>query len=316
MVVILEAVSGPVTGRRIEIRAGSILRIGRTAKSDYALSEDSYLSGQHFAVECDGTQARVRDLGSSNGTFINGNRITEHVAQEGDSLTAGGSTFTIHLESAASGSPPPIPTGTALGKTAQTPLYTAVQTIVDRPGSAATAAAATQPWPGFSRAQTVLLQTLFGTGAAVFAVVDATRDSRIPAFLDASGEPFLPIDPTGRAQAFVAAPAPHSRLLDVLIKDGWGRGWCSYFNGLVTLEVACAHLAGFATLYTVQSQPFTFRFWDPRVLRALAPLMSAEEGAAFFGPFTRMIAEGEKPEIAVELSMTPRGPRQQTIVLL
>jgi len=99
MLVILEAVSGPIAGRRIEIRAGTILRIGRTAKSDYALGEDSYLSGQHFAIENDGADARARDLGSSNGTFVNGERVTsDAVLREGDSLTAGGSTFTVHLD--------------------------------------------------------------------------------------------------------------------------------------------------------------------------------------------------------------------------
>ena len=60
MLVILEAVSGPIAGRKIEVRAGTILRIGRTAKSDYALGEDSYLSGQHFAIENDGNEARAR----------------------------------------------------------------------------------------------------------------------------------------------------------------------------------------------------------------------------------------------------------------
>src|SRR5580704_5821963 len=98
MLVVLEAVAGPIAGRKIEVRAGSIIRFGRTAKSDYAIGEDSYLSGQHFAVECDGTQCRVRDLGSSNGTFLNGGRITEKVVQEGDSLVAGGSTFTIRVD--------------------------------------------------------------------------------------------------------------------------------------------------------------------------------------------------------------------------
>src|SRR5580698_1687534 len=99
MLVILEAVSGPIAGRRIEISAGTILRIGRTAKSDYALSEDSYLSGQHFAIENDGNEARARDLGSSNGSFVNGERVvSENVLREGDSLTAGGSTFTIHID--------------------------------------------------------------------------------------------------------------------------------------------------------------------------------------------------------------------------
>ncbi len=69
MLVVLEAVNGPIAGRRIEIRAGTIVRIGRTTRSDYAIGEDSYLSSLHFSVESDGTQVRVRDMGSSNGTF-------------------------------------------------------------------------------------------------------------------------------------------------------------------------------------------------------------------------------------------------------
>src|ERR1700722_13697543 len=108
MLVILEALSGPIAGRKIEVRAGTILRIGRTAKSDYALGEDSYLSGQHFAIENDGNEARARDLGSSNGTFVNGERVvSENVLREGDSLTAGGSTFSIHIDSIAQPSKEP-----------------------------------------------------------------------------------------------------------------------------------------------------------------------------------------------------------------
>src|SRR5215510_9905087 len=98
MVVVLEATAGPIAGRKIEIHPGTTLRIGRTAKSDYAIGEDSYLSSTHFSVECAGGQCRIRDLGSSNGTFINGDRITDRVAQEGDSIAAGGSTFVVHIE--------------------------------------------------------------------------------------------------------------------------------------------------------------------------------------------------------------------------
>src|SRR5438132_13437424 len=98
MLVILEATAGPVAGRKIQAPAGATIRVGRTAKSDYALGEDSYLSGQHFAVEFDGAECRIRDLGSSNGTFVNGDRITDHVLHEGDSVAAGGSTFIVHID--------------------------------------------------------------------------------------------------------------------------------------------------------------------------------------------------------------------------
>ena len=71
---------------------------GARVKSDYPIVEDGYLSGLHFAVEFDGTQCRIRDLGSSNGTFVNGSRVTELVVQDGDSVVAGGSTFVIHVD--------------------------------------------------------------------------------------------------------------------------------------------------------------------------------------------------------------------------
>jgi pSer/pThr/pTyr-binding forkhead associated (FHA) protein len=147
MLVTLEAVSGPIAGRRIEIRAGTILRIGRTAKSDYALSEDSYLSGQHFAIENDGNDARARDLGSSNGTFVNGERVvSENVLREGDSLTAGGSTFTVHIDSIAQQSKES-PSRVATLPTDSFPGTSRINRSELGLGSESSS------WPGFTRAQ-------------------------------------------------------------------------------------------------------------------------------------------------------------------
>jgi hypothetical protein len=214
MLVILEAVSGPVAGRRIEVRAGTILRIGRTAKSDYALSEDSYLSGQHFAIENDGNEARARDLGSSNGTFVNGERVvSENILREGDSLTAGGSTFSIHIDAAGQPASDPSP-------------RVATLTTDPFPGTSKISRAdlgmkGEANWPGFSRAESVLLTSLYRSGETVFAVLDPVRDARIPAFLEASGERFIPLDDGIRVAAYVVQLPPTARLLDVLIKDGW-----------------------------------------------------------------------------------------------
>ncbi len=309
MVVILEAVSGPVAGRRVEVRAGTILRIGRTTKSDYPIGEDSYLSGLHFAVECDGTQCRVRDMGSSNGTFVNGSRVTDQVVQEGDSLVAGGSTFTVHIDAM----PPITGVGTRVA-TNPTVTFTQGATRADRTAPEFPPTP-TPVWSGFSRPQSALLSALYGPGDKVFAILDATRDSRIPAFLDASGETYAAMDPTGRAQAYAVAVPQNARLLDVLVKDGWGRGWGFYGTSQYELQEILAHLGNFVNLYTQSGSLVTFRFWDPRVLRALTPLMSPQEAEAFFGPFKRLIVEAEKPELALEFSVTPRGPRQQTLVL-
>jgi len=309
MLVILEAVSGPIAGRRIEVRSGTILRIGRTAKSDYALSEDSYLSGQHFAIENDGNEARARDLGSSNGTFVNGERVvSENVLRQGDSLTAGGSTFTIHIEAnAASTEPSPrvatIPTDAFPGTSKIN------RADIGLPGDA-------HNWPGFTRAQSVLLTSLYRDGETVLAVLDPLRDARIPAFLDASGEQFSPLDDGLRVAAYVVQLPPHARLLDVLIKDGWSRGWGFYCTSAGGLDEVCAHFKNFVTLYTPAGTPLTFRFWDPRVLRASVPALLPQEAVDFFGPLTRIVVEGEKTEMAVEYSLGPRGAKHQSLVLV
>jgi hypothetical protein len=309
MLVILEAVSGPITGRRIEVRAGTILRIGRTAKSDYALSEDSYLSGQHFAIENDGLEGRARDLGSSNGTFVNGERVvSENVLREGDSLTAGGSTFTIHIEADAPAKDPAprvatIPTDAFPGTSKINRADLGISGELNN-------------WPGFTRAQSVLLTSLYKDAETVLAVLDPLRDARIPAFLDASGEQFIPLDDGIRVAAYVVRLPPHARLLDVLIKDGWSRGWGFYCTSSTGLEEACLHFKNFVTLYTPAGTPLTFRFWDPRVLRASVPALLPQEAVDFFGPLTRIVVEGEKTEMAVEFSLGPRGAKHQSLVLV
>lgn len=296
MVVILEAVAGPVLGRRIEVRGGSIVRLGRAGRSDYVIVEDGYLSGLHFSVECDGTQCRIRDLGSSNGTFVNGSRITDQLVREGDSVVAGGSTFRVHVDQL------PAVTGVGMPRVATAPISIASRTMAD--------VAASQT--GYSRAETALLSALYAPGEQVFAVVDASRDSRIPVFLDSGGEAHWPL---GEDSFLVTLPAD-SRLVHVLIKDGWGRGWGFYGTTKSSLEKVRGHFAGLVNLRTSLGLAITFRFWDPRVLRALVPLMPQAEADAFFGPCERMIVEAEKPEMALEFSRTTRGPGQQTILLV
>ena len=100
MQAVLEVTTGPHTGHRIPLSLGVPIRIGRTAKADYVVSEDTFLSGAHFYVEWSGDQCVVRDLNSSNGTFLNGTRTSEASLRDGDVITAGQSSFALHLEAA------------------------------------------------------------------------------------------------------------------------------------------------------------------------------------------------------------------------
>jgi hypothetical protein len=63
-------------------------RIGRSEESDVFLVDPS-VSRTHAVVEVDGVEPIVRDLGSTNGTFVNGERIEARPIKDGDELMFG-----------------------------------------------------------------------------------------------------------------------------------------------------------------------------------------------------------------------------------
>jgi hypothetical protein len=55
------------------------------------------MSGAHFSVESGANGCSFRDLNSRHGTFLNGEKATEGTLHEGDQITAGQSTFVVHI---------------------------------------------------------------------------------------------------------------------------------------------------------------------------------------------------------------------------
>jgi hypothetical protein len=309
MLLILEAVSGPVAGRRIEVSAGTTLRVGRTSRSDYAIREDSYLSGQHFAIECSGTQCVVRDLGSSNGTFLNGDRIVETAVKEGDSLAAGGTLFAVHIERSVRHSKPAKEMNAAPTLKFQDPA------ALENRGDAVGVRDAPS-WEGFSLSQSLLLDALYRDREPVYAMVDPSKVARIPALLTSLVERHIRLDHANPASPYLVLVPAKSRLMDLLVKEGWNHGWGFYFTASIGFEDALYHWQSFLTLRNPNGQAVTLRFWDPRVLRAIVPAMTPEEASGFFGLLSRFIVEGETPGTAIEFSLGPRGVRQRALRLI
>ncbi len=56
------------------------------------------VSRRHTQVITEGKDVRVKDLGSTNGTFVNNKRITEHKLNPGDHLVVGPVVFTIQID--------------------------------------------------------------------------------------------------------------------------------------------------------------------------------------------------------------------------
>ncbi len=83
--------TGPQAGRRHEV-TGEVI-IGRSPSCTISL-EDAKVSRRHVRLSLEGGEARVSDLGSRNGTVVNGEKIeAEMVLLPGDRLQVGDSTI-------------------------------------------------------------------------------------------------------------------------------------------------------------------------------------------------------------------------------
>ncbi len=89
---VLVALSGPLTGQRFVV-SGS-LELGREA-AGVPLGFDSQASRRHAVVAQTPAGLQVTDLGSTNGTFVNGQRVPMSPLRPGDSLTIGSTSFRI-----------------------------------------------------------------------------------------------------------------------------------------------------------------------------------------------------------------------------
>jgi uncharacterized membrane protein YdfJ with MMPL/SSD domain len=106
--------AGPVTGRTIRVTDEPLL-IGRAAEGEGNI-DDPAVSRRHALLRVVADGVAIEDLGSTNGTFINGRRIRgPAVARPGDVLWLGNSTLTVNAaeDSASIVAPiePPAPSG-------------------------------------------------------------------------------------------------------------------------------------------------------------------------------------------------------------
>lgn len=82
-------------GRRYLLTAART-SVGRDSSADIQI-DDSGLSRKHFEIVWDGAKAGIRDLGSTNGTKLNGQAVSESPLQNESVISAGRSEFTFRV---------------------------------------------------------------------------------------------------------------------------------------------------------------------------------------------------------------------------
>lgn len=89
MRVTLHVVAGPQTGRDFTFEQHDTFMIGRSEDAQFCLPHDRFFSRHHCILEIAPPQTFLRDLGSTNGTFVNGIRVETAHLKHGDRIQGG-----------------------------------------------------------------------------------------------------------------------------------------------------------------------------------------------------------------------------------
>lgn len=89
MRVSLNVVAGPQTGRTFSFDQHDTFMIGRSEDAQFCLPHDRFFSRHHCLLEIAPPQAFIRDLSSTNGTYVNGMRIETAYLKSGDRIQGG-----------------------------------------------------------------------------------------------------------------------------------------------------------------------------------------------------------------------------------
>src|SRR5262249_7960432 len=94
----LGVISGPHVGRSFQLAGHSTCLVGRGPTGvQLALEGDGGLSRIHFLVEYNPPVARLDDMRSKNGTFVNGRKVEQVDLRDGDEVRTGNTTFRVKL---------------------------------------------------------------------------------------------------------------------------------------------------------------------------------------------------------------------------
>jgi two-component system, NtrC family, sensor kinase len=90
----IEVRLGPAKGQTYTCHAGSAVTIGRDPGADFRLA-DAEVSRAHARITVSEHDAALRDLDSTNGTFLNGKPVVEAPLSDGDEILVGKSTLVV-----------------------------------------------------------------------------------------------------------------------------------------------------------------------------------------------------------------------------
>src|SRR5919112_586695 len=97
MQVNLKVTAGPYKGRIFSFTQHDTFLIGRSPDAHLCLPEDRFFSRNHCLLEMNPPHSYLRDLGSTNGTFLNGHRFKDAFLNNGDRIQCGETILVVEV---------------------------------------------------------------------------------------------------------------------------------------------------------------------------------------------------------------------------
>lgn len=282
---ILEISMGPRRGLKGVVPPGGSLKVGRTDAAGMVIPDDARLSAAHFELRWDGARATLRDLGSADGTKLDGEAIEAGAEVEvayGAWIHAGETDLVVYVEAHT----PPGDGGEGdegdegddddddegAPEDEEPPPFAAEEPERSPEDDAADERAAERELRvRFRQARAVerrqerrarvirddaaaralpILEAAAADGG-LWAVLDAARSPRILQVLHEAVEDHRSLYEGAEGEALdEVAPrlvrfGPGSRLLAQLVREGWGRRWCVFAEGDAPQKDLRRHLRRF-----------------------------------------------------------------------
>jgi len=100
MQVTLKVLAGPYSGRSFSFTQHDTFLIGRNPEAHLCLPNDRFFSRNHCLLEFSPPRCFLRDLGSTNGTFVNDQRVHEAFLKNGDRIQGGETVLLVEVTAA------------------------------------------------------------------------------------------------------------------------------------------------------------------------------------------------------------------------
>ncbi|MCE9560727.1 MAG: protein kinase [Planctomycetes bacterium] len=99
MLITLTVTSGPLNGRTFTFEGHDVFLVGRSPNAHARFPEDDpFFSRVHFLIEVNPPRCRLTDMGSRNGTFVNGKKVEVVDLDDNDEIRAGHTRITVRVE--------------------------------------------------------------------------------------------------------------------------------------------------------------------------------------------------------------------------